>query len=213
MTGMFRRPLPPQWQPGDPIVIHLQQAGLKRILYPVLLAMLGATMLASAIIWYRSEDNAIYLGPAAAGALLLPVAAFLWLRPRQPEPNLVVVEPPGIRWSDRDSSWAIAWTELAAVSITTSKTWGGYGYALTKQAYRTVWVRVDLYPGDPGFQQRHPELEPFWEAAGARQCYRVPLGDIENELLGLDNGLRMYAQGRYHGVNDSGWSLSPFRSQ
>jgi hypothetical protein len=213
MTGPFRPP-PPQWQPGDPLVIHLPFAGMSRFIIPVLLAMLGAVMLAQALIALREGDaTALHLAEVAAGTLSLVLAGFLWFRPRDPAPNLVVLEPTGIRWSDRQSSWAVPWTELAAVSIATSKTLGGYGLYRYRQSLRTVWVRVDLFPGDPGFEHRHPELARFWEAAGGKQCYRIPLGQAEDQLLGLDNGVRMYAQGRYRGVTDEGYSLDLFRDQ
>lgn len=193
-------------------MIQLRHPGLLRVMYPLLLVMPGIALLTDAIIALREADaTVVHVAEAALGALSLAVAAFLRFRPRLPEPTVVVVEPPGIRWSDRDSSWAVPWTELSAVSIATSRTIGGYG--LYRQSLRTVWVRVDLFPGDPGFQHRHPELAPFWEAAGAKHCYRIPLGQAENELPGLENGMRMYAQGRYRGITNEGWSLNPFRDQ
>ncbi|WP_460525233.1 hypothetical protein [Flindersiella endophytica] len=193
-------------------MIRLRHAGFLRFLYPMMFGMLGAVLLARGIAGLPVEGMTVsHIAEAVVGAPTLALAAFLWFRPRPPAPNLVVVEPPGLRWYDRGSSWAIAWTELAAVSIATSKTLGGY--STFPQSPYTVWVRIDLYPGDPGFQERHPDLTPFWEAAGGQQCYRIPLGQAESELRALDNGLRMYAPTHYRGTTDEGWSPNPFRDQ
>ncbi len=76
-------------------------------------------------------------------------------------PRKLVFEPAGIRWDDpRGKPWAVAWGELAAVSI--SRT-AERPVQLSDAVVRRVMVRLDLFPGDDGFRARHPELEHLWE--------------------------------------------------
>jgi hypothetical protein len=211
MMGQARQPL--RWQPGDPIVVRLPAAGFLRVIYLLLLSTLSLAWFTYALMsWWDEAVAGLSILGYAIGAVTLVAAVFVCFKPRVPSPNRVVLEPAGIRWWNRRSSWAVAWTELAAVSIVKSKTYPGYGPIVT-ETYGSVWVRIDLFPGDPGFHHRHPELAEYWEAAGGKQRYRVPLGQSEAKIHELDNGLRMYAHMRYRGVVDEGLALEVSRDR
>jgi hypothetical protein len=113
-------------------------------------------------------------------------------------PRKLIIEPDGIRWDDpRGKPWYVPWSELAGVSISTASKLKPYGF-------RTTLARVDLFPGDAGFQARHPELAHLWEVSGAKQSYRLPLGPHERYVRELDRVLQAYAQTKYRGVIDEG---------
>lgn len=129
--------------------------------------------------------------------LAIALAPLLMLRTLT-RPRKLIIEPDGIRWDDpRGTPWYVPWSELAGVSISTATKVKQYGF-------RNTLARVDLFPGDAGFQDRHPEMAHLWEASGAKQSYRLPLGPYEKHVGELDRALRAYAQAKYRGVIDEG---------
>lgn len=156
-----------------------------------------------------SGSPAVAIAAVVFGAIMLLIALIGLLSWRAvTRPRSLVLEPAGIRWIDpRGSSWSVAWPELAAVSV--SRTVNRNPRKLVSSAM----VRLDLFPADPGFRQRHPEMERLWEFHGVRNGYRVPFGDIPDShglVPRLDAGFRVFAGPRYRGVIDEGFTVGLF---
>lgn len=113
-------------------------------------------------------------------------------------PRKLIIDPGGIRWDDpRGKPWSVPWGELAGVSISTASK---YNQDFTR---RTL-ARVDLFPGDEGFRERHPEMAHLWEVSDAKQSYRLPIGQYGKHAVEIDQALRTFAQAKYRGVIDEG---------
>ncbi|MFC4535225.1 hypothetical protein [Sphaerisporangium dianthi] len=142
------------------------------------------------------------LGVVFIAAGLLPLVAWRTItRPRK-----LVIEQLGIRWDDpRGTSWAVAWAELSgvAVSRTVQRRFKLDDYLLP----RKVMVRVDLFPADPGFRARHPEMEPLWELHRVQNGYRLPLGSGRRHIEPIDQGMRAHRPNIYLGVRDEGFMI------
>lgn len=167
---------------------------------------LGVLGISAGLTGRISGGAGVAVASGVVGGLLLliaVIAVLLWrvlTRPRS-----LVIEQAGVRWIDpRGSSWSIAWAELAAISV--SRTVNRNPRKLVSSAM----VRLDLFPADPGFRQRHPEMERLWELQRVRNGYRVPFGDIPDSLRlvpRLDEALREFAGPRYRGVSDEGFTV------
>jgi hypothetical protein len=148
-------------------------------------------------------------GLIAAGfgvALLLVGLVPVFRRKRYFRPRQLVIEQAGIRWDDpKGEPWAVGWQELAAVALCrfeaaevgpeglTDKVAGTVGDRVLGER---VLVRLELYPGDPGFGQRHPELGHLW--TGDR--LRLQLGHNVRLLPQMDAAIRYFQPSRYLGV-------------
>ncbi|MFC4128449.1 hypothetical protein [Nocardia rhizosphaerae] len=123
-------------------------------------------------------------------------------------PRALVVDGTGVRWLDpRGGPWAVHWSELAAISVSRTVN------RSPRRVVPSAMVRLDLFPADPGFRQRHPELERLWEFHRVRRGYRIPLGEIPDSwrvVERLDEGLRRYGGPRYRGVCDEGFTVGLF---
>jgi hypothetical protein len=137
-------------------------------------------------------------------ALLVVAFAKQVFRPRK-----LVIEPGGIRWDDPQGlPWAVAWPELAAVSISKhsrmqvpmSANDRLVRAATDKALGERAFVRIDLYPADAGFAQRHPQMNPLWGRQGVAGGYRLPLGNKADLVPVIDRALRRFAPGAYRGV-------------
>jgi hypothetical protein len=137
-------------------------------------------------------------------ALLVVAFARQVFRPRK-----LVLEPGGVRWDDpRGNPWAVAWPELAAVVISKHSPMQVpmsaddriVNAATDKVLGERAHVRIDLYPADPGFAQRHPQMNPLWGRQGVAGGYRLPLGNKADLVPVLDQALRRFAPGAYRGV-------------
>jgi hypothetical protein len=197
---------PAQWQPGSPVMIDLATGtATKTIAVAAICGAIGLAATLAALLGAVSGGLGgrivvLVLGLIFLALGILPLAKYKTLtRPRK-----LLIEPGGIRWDDpKGAPWAVPWNELAGVSISTA-TKISRGQAITTT---TTLVRVDLFPGDQGFQSRHPEMAHLWEHSGAKQSYRLPLGPKGDSITAIDNGLRMYAQARYRGVIDEGIAM------
>ncbi len=117
----------------------------------------------------------------------------------------LIIEQAGLRWVDpAGTSWALAWPELAAVSISRTVN------RRPKLTPAETMVRLDLFPADAGVRQRHPEMEHLWEFHRMRNGYRVPFGQAGELLPRLDAGLRRFGGARYRGVRDEGFTVGLF---
>jgi hypothetical protein len=120
-------------------------------------------------------------------------------------PRRLVIEQPGIRWDDpQGQPWAVPWHELAAVAISKhgalevdhSMNAKVSGAISDRVLGESVLVRLDMFPADPGFHQRHPEMAHLW--TGDR--LRLQLGHNVRLLPQMDAAIRYFQPGRYLGV-------------
>jgi hypothetical protein len=196
----------PQWQPGSPVTIDMAAGSAMKVIgIAAICGGIGLIAIIAALAGAVSGGGGGRIAVIVIGLIFLalgvaPLAKYGTLtRPRK-----LLIEPGGIRWDDpKGAPWALPWNELAGVAISTA-TKVSRGQAVTT---RTTLVRIDLFPGDQGFAARHPELAHLWEHSGARQCYRLPLGPVGKHITAIDNGFRMYAQGKYRGVSDEGIAM------
>jgi hypothetical protein len=145
---------------------------------------------------------ALGFGLVFLGIGLVPV----FNRKRAFRPRRLVIEQAGIRWDDpKGAPWAVGWQELAAVALgrheaaqTGPDSVGEKvaGAAMNRALGERVLVRLDLFPADPGFHHRHPELAHLW--IGDR--LRLQLGHNAKLLPQMDAAIRYFQPGRYLGV-------------
>jgi hypothetical protein len=158
-------------------------------------------------------------GGAGVGAVVIIIGVLLLILPvatiarRQKvfRPQHLVFEANGVRWDDpRGAPWAVPWSELAAVVISkhSPKQVGSeslqdklVGAASDKIAGERAHVRLDLYPADPAFAGRHPEMAHLWERQGLRNGYRLPLGSNVKFIPTIAGAMGRFAPGIYRGVN------------
>ena len=140
------------------------------------------------------------IGIVFLGIGLIPV--FMWKKISRP--RKLVFEPQGVRWDDpQGQPWAVPWNELAAVSIsrTIERRVQLHQYLIP----RKIMVRLDLFPGDSAFRQRHPEMEYMWEFHTVQNGYRLPLGSNPRFIPIIEQGMRAFAPNVYRGVVDEGF--------
>lgn len=197
-------------QQPPPVVIDLAQNSVTRSAAAILLAAgFGLLAIWAGLTGRIAGGSGVAIAAVVTGGVLLLIGfigALLWkviTRPRS-----LVIDRTGVRWHDpRGSSWQIAWPELAAVAVsrTTNRN--------TRKVIASSMVRLDLFPAEPDFRRRHPEMERLWEFHRVRDGYRVPFGEVvESDGLvpRLDHGLRTFAGPRYRGVQDEGFTVGLF---
>ena len=142
--------------------------------------------------------------------LILPLGLIL-RRDKIFRPQLLVFEPAGLRWHDpKGAPWLAPWSELAAVSVSkhSPKQVGPEtisdklsGAAADKIVGERAHVRLDIYPADPGFAGRHPEMAHLWERQGVQNGYRLPLGGNVQFIPTIAAAMGRFAPHVYRGVN------------
>lgn len=196
----------PNRQYGAPVVLNVAAASnVKIIVGCVIAGVIGLVTVVSVLLdKVEGGTGARIVGGVIGSICLLAALVPLLTFPITFRPRKLVVEPAGIRWDDpRGKPWALRWQELGAVAISTAeKVTRGTGSGFSTS---TTLVRMDLWPRDPGFPTRHPEMQHLWQASGAKGCYRLPLGPNRKFVTPLDAALRGYAPpGLYRGIGDEG---------
>lgn len=145
----------------------------------------------------------------AGGFFLLPMLITLAMHKKLAQPRTLTIDRAGVRWHDGRYrvSFAVGWHELATVAINAHV---ATSPDPTDQAAKTAasgvmkgprgLVLLDLYPADPGFTARHPEMAAQWEKHGARGAYRLALGASLHAVPEIDRGLTQFAAHRYRGA-------------
>jgi len=204
--GMF-----PGYGPGAVVIDVGGTDGKKAAIGAVVAGVVGLVAIIAGIA--GATDGGVGGGIAAIviGALfLIPVVFVIARRDKVFRPRKLVFEPAGIRWDDpRGAPWAIPWTELAAVSVNKhspqqvpeSVNDKIVGAATEKIVGERAHVRLDLYPADPSFAGRHPELAHLWELQGVRGGYRMPLGSNVSFIPTIAHAMGRFAPQIYRGVN------------
>jgi hypothetical protein len=138
---------------------------------------------------------------------LIPVVLVAAGWQRVSRPRRLVFEPAGIRWDDpAGTPWAVPWRELAAVVVNkhSARQIGPesvsdkiVGAATEKIAGERALIRLDLYPADPSFPGRHPEMAHLWQQQGG---YRMPLGSNVTFIPTIAQAMARFAPALYRGV-------------
>lgn len=191
----------------NPVVVDIGSRDTRRVLIGGAVAGgLGVLALVGAVTAFADGEPvggsiALVIGVAFTG---IGVAAVVnWKKVSRP--RKLVFEPQGVRWDDPEgTSWAVAWSELGAVQISRTRE---RVVKLADAVMRKTMVRLDLYPGDPGFRPRHPEMENMWEFHTVRDGYRLPRGDAASLVPVIERAVLQFAPRLYRGVRDEGISV------
>ena len=140
-----------------------------------------------------------FLGVIFTGIGLLAVLTWKFLV----RPMRLVFDANGITWDDpRGKPWSVSWPELAGVALSRTQRRGVLG---SNRTLPSVLVRLDLFPADPSFRQRHQGMEHLWERHRVRNGYRLPLGQAPDYIPLIDDAMRRFRPQIYGGVHDEGF--------
>ncbi|SEG99994.1 hypothetical protein SAMN05444920_114270 [Nonomuraea solani] len=210
----FNAPYPPQQMPHQPpaygpqpVVIDVGgDAKVKAVIGGSVAGVIGLFAIFSALGGLTTGGA----GGAIAGGVLGLLFLFIGLLPiitwkKLSRPRKLVFDGFGVRWDDpQGRPWAVAWTELSGVGISRTQ------QRRVKPAdylIRKTMVRLDLFPGDQGFRQRHPEMEHLWEFHTVKNGYRLPLGSNPKYIPVIERAMGQYRPGAYLGVKDEGFMV------
>ncbi len=157
-----------------------------------------------------TEGGAAVVAMVLGVLFLLPAILVVAMSKQVLRPRKLVFEAAGVRWDDpQGQPWAVEWRELAAVSVSKHSAKDPplrtvndmiVDAATDKVLGERAMVRLDLYPGDEHFGQRHPQMAPLWGRQGVTNGYRLPLGNKAALADTLDRALVRFAPGIYRGV-------------
>jgi hypothetical protein len=198
---------------GPPAVIDVGKTNARKAVIGATVAgAIGLLALGSALFGAVDGGVGVALVAGVIGVLflILPIGLIV-RRDKVFRPQHLVFDAAGLRWHDpRGASWMVPWTELAAVSVSkhSPKQVGPesiqdklVGAASDKIAGERAHVRIDLFPADPGFAGRHPEIAHLWERQGVRNGYRLPLGSNARFIPVIASAMGRFAPHIYRGVN------------
>lgn len=155
-------------------------------------AVLGLSALVSGVVGLFADD------PPVAGLVVMIVLGLLfsampvitvvrWKVTQRP--HRLVVERPGIRWDDpRGAPWAVPWSELDIVMVHGQLTDDGVPLASLR-----------MYPRDPYYAGRHPEMAHLLDPNSDRDVYLVNLAIDDTYVPRLDAALTTFAPDVYVG--------------
>ncbi|WP_375546521.1 hypothetical protein [Actinophytocola gossypii] len=186
--------------------------GRKAVIGSVVAGILGLLAVVSGVLAASDDGVGVGIVLIVVGVLLLLPGVFaLVARDKLFRPRRLVIEPPGLRWDDpKGAPWAVRWNELAAVAVTrrpVRRFTVGVSDAIAHKASdkllgdnALVWL--DLYPADPGFATRHPELAHLWQHDGLQHGYRFPLGGNVRFVPGIEHAVGRFAPHLWRGVTE-----------
>jgi len=184
---------PPGYAYGPPpVVIDVGATATKQLVVgSIVLGGIGGIALISGLIGAVDGGSGGAIAAIAIGAVFLLLGLLpVLMRRKAFRPRKLIFEPAGMRWDDpQGQPWAIAWPELAAISIskhgalevkTPSLQEQLVSSATEKLTGENVHVRLDFYPADPGFRARHPQLDPSGNAKKSRTATAFPWAATPN---------------------------------
>jgi hypothetical protein len=165
---------------------------------------LGALAIYSALTGQVSGGAGATVAAGVIGGVLVLLALVVVVSWRKlTRPRQLVFDQDGIRMNDPSGKpWAVAWHELRAVAI--SRT---VQRKVKVTDVRRILVRLDMFPADPGFRARRPEMEHLWELHRVRNGYRLPFGSSPQFIPLIDEAMRRYRPDVYQGVRDEGFTV------
>lgn len=147
-------------------------------------------------------------GGSVAGAVFALVFLSIGLLPiiawrRLNRPRRLVFDAFGVRWDDpQGKPWAVSWAELSGVGISRTKQ---RRVQPADYILRKIMVRLDLFPADPGFRARHPDMEHLWEFHTVKNGYRLPLGSNPKYIPVIEEAMGRFRPAAYLGIKDEGF--------
>jgi hypothetical protein len=206
---------PPGYGPGGPVVIDVGATMKKQSMVGSVVALVVGLVAVGAGAFGAVDGGAgVAIVAIAIGAVFVLIGLLpIMMRKKINRPRRLIFEPAGVRWDDPQGvPWAVGWRELAAVSIskhaplqvkTPTLSERIADAAKDKMIGEHVMVRLDLYPADPGFRSRHPQMEPLWEMHDVKNGYRLPLGRNAQFIEPMAAGLARFAPTIYRGVQNT----------
>jgi len=196
---------------GPPVVLDVgKDAAKKSIIGSSVAGVIGLIAIISGIAGAVEGGTGTQIAVIVVGALfMLPVVITLAMAKKVFRPRRLVFEQAGLRWDDpQGAPFAVPWSELAAVAISKHTPrevpQDLSGHLASKTAEKMVGerahVRLDIYPADPGFANRHPEMAHLWERQGVQRGYRIPLGGNANFIPVIAEGMCRHAPRIFRGV-------------
>jgi hypothetical protein len=205
--------MPPQaFGPGGAVVLDVGATMKKQSLTGAIVALVVGLVAIGAGAFGAVDGGAgVTIVAIAIGAVFVLIGLLpLMMRKKINRPRRLVFEQAGVRWDDPQGvPWAVGWNELVAVSISKHAPLEvkrpSLGEKLADAAKEKmigehVMVRLDLYPADPGFRARHPQMEPLWEMHDVKNGYRLPLGRNPQFVQPMSSALARFAPNIYKGV-------------
>lgn len=207
---------PPGMAPGygpGAIVIDVAKAdGKKAVIGAIVTGILGIAATVGGVSTIAGGDVGVGIAVLVFGGLFLALTLSIIIRRDKVfRERKLVFEPAGIRWDDpKGAPWAIPWSELAHVSINkhSPRQFGSESLqdklvdaASDKLMGERAHVRLDLYPVDPNYAGRHPELAHLWELQGVQGGYRFPMGNNVAFIQTIAQAMARFAPHLYRGVN------------
>ncbi|MET7328371.1 hypothetical protein [Nonomuraea sp. NPDC005650] len=206
----FNAPYPPQQHPAfapPPVVIDVGgDAKVKALIGGSVAGVIGLMAIFSALTGQTTGGS----GSAVAVLVIGLVFLFIGLLPiitwrKLSRPRKLVFDGYGVRWDDpQGRPWAAPWAELSGVGISRTR------QPRVKPAdyiMRKTMVRLDLFPADPGFRSRHPDMEHLWEFHTVKNGYRLPLGSNPKYIPVIEHAMRQYRPAIYLGIRDEGFMV------
>ncbi len=203
----------PGYGPGALVIDVGSTDGKKAAIGAVVAGVVGLIAIVSSLAGaVDGGAGAQILGIVIGLLFLLPTILVIVKRDKVFRPRKLVFEPAGIRWDDpRGAPWAVPWSELAAVSVSKhtpmevdhSLNAKVSGAITDKVVGERAHVRLDLYPADPSFPGRHPELAHLWERQGVRGGYRMPLGSNVKFIPMITEAMGRFAPQLFRGVQQT----------
>ncbi|MBE1593589.1 hypothetical protein ACFPOI_23240 [Nonomuraea angiospora] len=206
----YNAPYPPQQQPAfapPPVVIDVgRDAKVKALIGGSVAGVIGLMAVFSALAGQTTGGA----GSAVAVLVLGLIFLFIGLLPiitwrKLSRPRKLVFDAYGVRWDDpQGRPWAAPWAELSGVGISRTQQ---RRVKLADYIMRKTMVRLDLFPADPGFRGRHPDLEHLWEFHTVKNGYRLPLGSNPKYIPVIEHAMRQYRPAIYLGIRDEGFMV------
>ncbi|MCK2215546.1 hypothetical protein MF672_017390 [Actinomadura sp. ATCC 31491] len=197
-------PYPP---PPPPVVIDVGgDTKVRLIAGGAVAAALGLVTLVSVAAGQVTGGGGVTVAAAVLGLGFLAIGllpVLTWRRTARP--RRLILDAHGVRWDDpRGRPWAVGWAELSGVGLSRTRQ---RAVTLADHLVRRTMVRLDLFPADPGFRARHPEMEHLWEFHTVRNGYRLPLGSRPAYVPLIEEGMRRLRPAAYLGVKDEGFTV------
>jgi hypothetical protein len=206
----FNAPYPPQQQQAfapPPVVIDVGgDAKVKALIGGSVAGAIGLMAVFSALTGQTTGGA----GSAVAVLVLGLIFLFIGLLPiitwrKLSRPRKLVFDVHGVRWDDpQGRPWAAPWAELSGVGISRTQQ---RRVKLADYIMRKTMVRLDLFPADPGFRARHPDMEHLWEFHTVKNGYRLPLGSNPKYIPVIEHAMRQYRPAIYLGIRDEGFMV------
>ena len=186
--------------------------GRKAIIGSVVAGAMGLAALISGVaaMFDGGVGGGIAIAVIGLLLLILPAGAIV-RRDKLFRPHRLIFDAVGVHWDDpKGAPWLMPWAEVGAVSIskhspaqvgTESIQDKLVSAASDRIAGERAHVRLDLYPIDPGFAGRHPEMAHLWERQGVTNGYRLPLGSNVKFIPVIAGAMGRFAPAVYRGVN------------